>query len=100
MAIGKAKEKINPKKINLRIGSNTVIKNGEISRSYSEVKTKKYMILFYHQLDVSLRFSPKFWNKGLETLSEEAFHSGCHWTAKQKPIESLIDKDSGVPSFE
>ena len=43
MAIGKAKEKINPKKISLKIGSNTIIKNGEISRSYSESRTKKYM---------------------------------------------------------
>ena len=43
MAIGKTKEKINPKKINLKIGSNIIIKDGEVSRSYSETRTKKYM---------------------------------------------------------
>jgi len=43
MAIGKTKEKVNPKKINLKIGSNIIIKDGEVSRSYSEKRTKKYM---------------------------------------------------------
>lgn len=43
MAIGKTKEKVNPKKINLKIGSNVIIKDGEVSRSYSEKRTKKYM---------------------------------------------------------
>tara|TARA_B100001057_G_scaffold100956_1_gene97964 strand:+ start:66 stop:1307 length:1242 start_codon:yes stop_codon:yes gene_type:complete len=43
MAIGKTKEKVNPKKISLKIGSNIIIKDGEVSRSYSETRTKKYM---------------------------------------------------------
>ena len=60
---------------------------------------KNPMNLFQYQLDGNLRFFPKFWNKGFETLSQDAFHSGCHWTAKQKPMESLIDKASGVPSL-
>ena len=60
MAIGKAKEKINPKKINLRIGSNTIIKNGEISRSYSEVKTKKYMNGKDILLDINLGIGSGF----------------------------------------
>ena len=43
MAIGKTKEIIQPKKINLKIGKNLILKNGEVSRSYSESRTKKYM---------------------------------------------------------
>ena len=43
MAIGKTKEIIQPKKINLKIGKNLILKNGEVSRSYSETRTKKYM---------------------------------------------------------
>ena len=43
MAMGKTKESIQPKKVSLRIGKNLVIKNGEVSRSYSESRTKKYM---------------------------------------------------------
>ena len=43
MAIGKTKEIIQPKKINLKIGKNLIVKNGEVSRSYSETRTKKYM---------------------------------------------------------
>ena len=54
MAIGKSKEKINPKKISLKIGSNTIIKNGEISRSYSESRTKKYMKGKNILLDINL----------------------------------------------
>ena len=60
MAIGKAKEKINAKKINLRIGSNTVIKNGEVSRSYSEVRTKKYMSGKDILLDINLGLGSGF----------------------------------------
>ena len=37
------RESIQPKKVSLRIGKNLVIKNGEVSRSYSESRTKKYM---------------------------------------------------------
>ena len=54
MAIGKTKEKINPKKISLKIGSNIIIKDGEISRSYSESRTKKYMKNKNILLDVNL----------------------------------------------
>ena len=43
MAIGKTKESIQPKKISLAIGKNSILKDGELSRSYSESKTKKYM---------------------------------------------------------
>ena len=43
MAIGKTKETIDQKKINLKIGKNLILKNGEVSRLYSEAKTKKYM---------------------------------------------------------
>jgi glutamate N-acetyltransferase/amino-acid N-acetyltransferase len=60
MAIGKAKEKINPKKISLKIGSNTIIKNGEISRSYSESRTKKYMKGKDILLDINLGLGNSF----------------------------------------
>ena len=60
MAIGKAKEKINPKKISLKIGSNTIIKNGEISRSYSESRTKKYMKDKDILLDINLGLGNSF----------------------------------------
>ena len=43
MAIGKTKESIQPKKISLKIGKNLILSDGEVSRSYSETKTKKYM---------------------------------------------------------
>ena len=43
MAIGKTKEIIQPKKKNLKIGKILIVKNGEVSRSYSETRTKKYM---------------------------------------------------------
>ena len=43
MAIGKTKESIQPKKISLKIGKNLILRDGEVSRSYSETKTKKYM---------------------------------------------------------
>ena len=43
MAMGKTKESIQSKKVSLRIGKNLVIRSGEVSRSYSESKTKKYM---------------------------------------------------------
>ena len=60
MAIGKAKEKINPKKISLKIGSNTIIKDGEISRSYSESRTKKYMKGKDILLDINLGLGNSF----------------------------------------
>ena len=60
MAIGKAKEKINPKKINLKIGSNTIIKAGEISRSFSESRTKKYMKGEDILLDINLGLGNSF----------------------------------------
>ena len=60
MAIGKVKEKINPKKISLNIGSNTIIKNGEISRSYSESRTKKYMKGKNILLDINLGLGNSF----------------------------------------
>ena len=60
MAIGKVKEKINPKKISLKIGSNIIIKNGEISRSYSESRTKKYMKGKDILLDINLGLGNSF----------------------------------------
>ena len=60
MAIGKVKEKINPKKISLKIGSNIIIKNGEISRSYSESRTKKYMKGKNILLDINLGLGNSF----------------------------------------
>jgi len=43
MAMGKTKESIQSKKISLAIGKNLILKDGELSRSYSESRTKKYM---------------------------------------------------------
>ena len=60
MAIGKTKEKINPKKISLKIGSNTIIRDGEISRSYSEKRTKKYMKGKNILLDINLGLGKGF----------------------------------------
>ncbi len=60
MAIGKTKEKINPKKISLKIGSNTIIRDGEISRSYLEKRTKKYMKGKNILLDINLGLGKGF----------------------------------------
>ena len=60
MAIGKTREKIDPKKINLKIGNNTILKNGEISRSYSEKKTKNYMKGKEILLDINLGLAEGF----------------------------------------
>ena len=60
MAIGKTKEKINPKKISLKIGSNTIIKDGEIFRSYSESRAKKYMKGENILLDINLGLGNSF----------------------------------------
>ena len=71
MAIGKAKEKINPKKISLKIGSNTIIKNGEISRSYSESRTKKYMKGKDIFLDINLGLGNSFFQIWTCDLTED-----------------------------
>ena len=43
MAMGKARESIQSRRVSLKIGKNLILKDGEVSRSYSEAKTKKYM---------------------------------------------------------
>lgn len=60
MAIGKTREKIDSKKINLKIGNNIILKNGEISRSYSEKKTKNYMRGKEILLDINLGLGEGF----------------------------------------
>ena len=60
MAIGKTREKIDSKKINLKIGNNIILKNGEISRSYSEKKTKNYMKGKEILLDINLGLGEGF----------------------------------------
>ena len=43
MGIGKSGEKIDPKKITIKLGEFTVAENGKISESYSEAELKEYM---------------------------------------------------------
>ena len=43
MGIGKSGEKIDPKKIIIKLGESVVAENGEISASYNEEKLQEYM---------------------------------------------------------
>ena len=54
MAIGKTKEHFSSEKMNIRIGNNLVIKNGQLAKRYSETKTQKYMKNDYIKIDVDL----------------------------------------------
>ncbi len=57
MAIGKTKEHFSSEKLNIRIGNNLVIKNGQLAKRFSERKTQKYMKNDHIKIDVDLGLS-------------------------------------------
>ena len=64
MAIGKTKENFSHENLQIKIGNNIVVKNGELAKRYSERKTKKYMKNERILIDVDLGIgtgSSSFW---------------------------------------
>lgn len=65
MAVGKVGEKIDPAKINIKIGDNNIVTNGEKDPSYSEEKTHNYLKSdkIYIEIDLNIgSFSRRVWS--------------------------------------
>ena len=68
MAIGKTSEKINQFNISLKMGNNSVIKNGKISKNFNEKKLSKYMKQKVIKINIDLKigkFNKTVWSSDL-----------------------------------
>ena len=59
MGVGKSGEKIDPKKIIIKLGEFIVAENGKISDSYNEKKLQKYMKGEFIIIEVNLNQGPE-----------------------------------------